>query len=390
MREVVLVGAKRTPIGSFLGSLAPVTATQLGAAAIRAALEHAGVKPEEVQEVFMGCVLPAGLGQAPARQAALGAGLPHATPCTTVNKVCGSGLKTVVMAAQAIATGDVDIAVAGGMESMSNAPHLVQHAQWGQDGPGPAHRLDGPRRPVGRVQPAAHGQLRRAVRPREGLLARGPGRVRGRELPAGAGGAEGRPVQADEIAPVTVKGSKGDVVVDSDEEPGRGNIDKLAALRPAFDKDGTVTAGNASSLNDGGAALVLMAREVADKRGVPVLARIVAHGHHAQAPEWFTTAPAAAIEMACRRAGWKPAAVELWEINEAFAVVSLANNQMLKLDPARVNVRGGAVALGHPIGASGARILVTLLHAMARRGAKTGGASLCIGGGEGIALLVER
>jgi acetyl-CoA C-acetyltransferase len=389
MREVVLVGARRTPIGSFLGSLAQVSATQLGSIAIRAALEHARVDPKDVQEVLMGCVLPAGLGQAPARQAALGAGLPHSVPCTTVNKVCGSGLKTVLLAAQSIAQGDVDIAVSGGMESMSNAPHLVQMRAGVKMGPaqmidsmvhdglwdvynqqhmGNCAELCAKEKGVSREEQdafAAESYRRALVAQKEGLFRA-------------------------EIAPVTVKGKKGDAVVDSDEEPGRGDIAKLAGLRPAFDKAGTVTAGNASSLNDGGAAVVLMAREVAEKRGARILAKVVASGQHAQAPEWFTTAPAGAIATACKRAGWKPTDVDLWEINEAFAVVSLANNKMLDLDPAKVNPWGGAVALGHPIGASGARVLVTLLHAMENRGARTGGASLCIGGGEGIALLVER
>jgi acetyl-CoA C-acetyltransferase len=337
----------------------------------------------------MGCVLPAGLGQAPARQAALGAGLPNSVPCTTVNKVCGSGLKTVLLAAQSIAQGDIDIAVSGGMESMSNAPHLVQMRAGVKMGPatmidsmvhdglwdvynqqhmGSCAELCAKEKGVSREEQdafAAESYRRALVAQKEGLFKA-------------------------EIAPVTVKGKKGDTIVDSDEEPGRGDIAKLAGLRPAFDKAGTVTAGNASSLNDGGAAVVLMAREVADKRGAKILAKIVAHGQHAQAPEWFTTAPAGAIQAACKRAGWKPTDVDLWEINEAFAVVSLANNRMLGLDPAKVNPWGGAVALGHPIGASGARVLVTLLHAMENRGAKTGGASLCIGGGEGIALLVER
>jgi acetyl-CoA C-acetyltransferase len=390
MREVVLVGAKRTPIGSFLGSLAAVPATQLGATAIRAALEHAGVRPAEVNEVFMGCVLPAGLGQAPARQAALGAGLPVEVPCTTVNKVCGSGLKAVILASQAIASGDIDIAVAGGMESMSNAPHLLPGVRGGikmgeiravdsmvhdglwdvytQQHMGSCAELCAREKGITREQQDQFA----AESYRRALAAQQAGHFK------------------DEIVPVKVAGRKGDVLVDTDEEPARGDASKLAGLRPAFDKSGTVTAGNASSLNDGGAALVLMAREVAERRGARILARVVAHGQAAQASEWFTTAPAKAIAAACDRAGWKPAEVGLWEINEAFAVVSLANNQLLGLDPARVNVSGGAVALGHPIGASGARVLVTLLHAMERRGVATGGASLCIGGGEGIALLVER
>lgn len=390
MREVVLVGAKRTPIGSFLGSLAAVTAPQLGSAAIRAALEHAQVDPGDVDEVFMGCVLPAGLGQAPARQAALGAGLPDRTPCTTINKVCGSGLKTVILASQAIATGDIDVAVAGGMESMSNAPHLL-----------PGVRAGVKMGEIRAIDSMVHDGLwdvytKQHMGSCAELCAREKGFTREQQDQFAAESyrralaAQRDGVFKDEMAPVKVAGRKGEVVVDSDEEPGRGDVAKLASLRPAFDKSGTVTAGNASSLNDGGAAVVLMAREVAEKRGARILGRIVAHGHAAQASEWFTTAPAKAIAAACDRAGWKPSDVGLWEINEAFAVVSLANNQLLGLDPARVNVYGGAVALGHPIGASGTRILVTLLHAMERRKAATGGASLCIGGGEGIALLVER
>jgi acetyl-CoA C-acetyltransferase len=389
MRDVVIVGARRTPIGSFLGSLASVTAPQLGATAIRAALEHARVKPEDVGEVFMGCVLPAGQGQAPARQASLGAGIPASVPCTTVNKVCGSGLKTVILAAQAIAGGDADIAVAGGMESMSNAPHLahlrgglkmgegklidsmVHDGLWdpySQQHMGNCAELCAKERGISREaqdQFAAESYRRALAAQKEGLF-------------------------KDEIVPVKIAGRKGEVTVDSDEEPGRGDVAKLSSLRTAFAKDGTITAGNASSLNDGAAAVVLCAREVAEQRGLPILGRITAWGHHAQAPEWFTTAPAAAIEKALARAGLQAKDVDLWEINEAFAVVSIANNQLLGLDPAKVNLSGGAVALGHPIGASGTRVLVTLLHAMARRGAKTGGASLCIGGGEGIALLVAR
>jgi acetyl-CoA C-acetyltransferase len=386
---VVLVGAKRTPIGSFLGALAAVPAPRLGAVAIRAALEHAGVAPDDVGEVFMGCVLPAGLGQAPARQAALGAALPPSVPCTTINKVCGSGLKAVIMASQAIATGDVDVAVAGGMESMSNAPHLVQMRAGVKMGP--AAMIDSMVHDgLWDVYSQQHMGSCAELCAREKNISRAAQDEFAAESYRRALAAQKEGLMRAEIAPVTVPGKKGETIVDTDEEPGRGDIARLTGLRPAFDKNGTVTAGNASSLNDGGAALVLMAREEADRRGLRPLARVVAHGHHAQAPEWFTTAPAGAIAAACARAGWKPGAVDLWEINEAFAVVSLVNNEMLGLDPARVNVTGGAVALGHPIGASGARVLTTLLHAMERQNARTGGASLCIGGGEGIALLVER
>jgi len=390
MRDVVIVGAARTPIASFLGSLASVSAPKLGAVAIRAALERAQLDGSAVDQVLMGCVLPAGLGQAPARQAALGAGLPQGVPCVTVNKVCGSGLETVIAGARAIAVGDSEIVVAGGMESMSNSPHLVRGLRTGvkmggldtvdsmvHDGlwdaysnqhMGSCAELCAKERNISRADQDAFA----AQSYRRALTAQQEGRFKA------------------EIVGVTVAGKGGAVVVDIDEEPGRGNIDKLPGLRPAFGKDGTITAGSASSLNDGAAAVVLMSADEAARRGLPVLGRLVASGYHAQAPEWFTTAPAPAIEKACAKAGWKPTSVDLWEINEAFAVVSIANNQLLGLDGDKVNVWGGAVALGHPIGASGTRVLVTLLHAMAARGAKTGGASLCIGGGEGIALLVER
>ncbi len=390
MREVVIVGSARTAIGSFLGALAPASAPKLGQVAIKAALERAAVAPADVDLAYMGMVLPAGAGQAPARQAVLGAGLPTSVPCVTLNKVCGSGLEAVVMAARAIGLGEAEVVVAGGMESMSNAPHVVRGLRGGvkmgaldtvdsmvHDGlwdvynnqhMGNCAELCAKERGISRAaqdEHAAESYRRALAAQKEGLF---------------------RP----EIVPVGIPGKGGEVKVDTDEEPGRGNIDKLPSLRTAFQKDGTVTAGNASSINDGAAALVLMSAEEAKRRGAPVLARIKSWGYHAQAPEWFTTAPATAIGLACQKVGWDPKAVDLWEINEAFSVVSVVNNQLLGLDPARVNVWGGAVALGHPIGASGARILVTLLSAMAHRGAKTGGASLCIGGGEGIALCVER
>ncbi|MBK9032799.1 MAG: acetyl-CoA C-acetyltransferase [Myxococcales bacterium] len=390
MRDVVIVGAARTPIASFLGALATVPAPKLGAIAIKAALERAQVDGSSVDLVYMGCVLPAGQGQAPARQAALGAGLPQGVPCVTVNKVCGSGLETIIMAARAIAVGDATIAVAGGMESMSNAPHLVRGLRTGVKMGGldtvDSMVNDG----LWDVYSNQHMGNCAELCAKDRSISRGAqdefaGSSYQRALTAQQ---EGRFVA--EITPVKIAAKGGEIVVDTDEEPGRGNIAKLGGLRAAFAKDGTITAGNASSLNDGAAAVVLMSADEAKRRELPVLARIVATGYHAQAPEWFTTAPAPAIEKACAKVGWKPQAVDLWEINEAFAVVSIAQNQLLGLDPAKVNVWGGAVALGHPIGASGARIVVTLLSAMAARGAKTGGASLCIGGGEGIALLVER
>ncbi len=389
MRDVVIVGAARTAIGSFLGSLAAIPAPKLGAVAIKAALERAGVPGSDVQLVHMGSVLQAGVGQAPARQAAIAAGLPNSVPCVTVNKVCGSGLEAVLGVARAIALGEIDIAVAGGMESMSNSPHLIRGLRGGVK-MGALDTVDsmvtdGLWDPYSNQHMGMCGELcakeKNITRAQQDEHAAASYRRALDAIKAGAFKAE--------IAAVSVPGKGGDTIVDTDEEPGRGNIDKLPSLRTSFQKDGTITAGNASSLNDGAAALVLMSAEEAKRRGAKVLAKLVASGYHAQAPEWFTTAPAGAITKALQRAHWDAKKVDLWEINEAFSVVSVINNQMLGLDPAKVNVRGGAVALGHPIGASGARILVTLLYAMADKHAKTGGASLCIGGGEGIALLVE-
>ncbi|HLK88578.1 MAG TPA: acetyl-CoA C-acyltransferase [Polyangia bacterium] len=391
MRDVVVVAGARTPVGSFQGSLAGLPAPKLGAVAIKAALERAGVPPDAVGEVYMGCVLPAGVGQAPARQASIAAGIPPAVGAVTVNKVCGSGLKAVVFGANAIAAGEHDVVVAGGMESMSNAPYLLPKAREG-------YRLghgqvidslinDGLWDAYGNVHMGDCAEL----------CAKEKGITRAdqdafavesykRALRAQAAG-KFKP----EIVPVEIAQKKGPPkLVDLDEEPGRGDIEKLPGLRPAFQKEGTVTAGNASSINDGAAALVLAAADVAAARGWKPVARIVGAAGHAQAPEWFTTAPAGAIERLLRKVGWSKDAVDLWEINEAFAVVSIVNNRMLGLDPARVNVWGGAVALGHPIGASGARVLVTLLSALRDAGKRRGVASLCIGGGEGIALAVER
>jgi acetyl-CoA C-acetyltransferase len=390
MRDVVLVGAARTAIGSFLGALSSVPAPRLGAAAIKAALERAGIAPGDVQQVLMGNVLQGGVGQAPARQASKFAGIPDSVPCVTVNKVCGSGLETVVQAARVVGSGEMDIVVAGGMESMSNAPHVVKGLRGGvKMGP-----LDSADLMVhdGLWDPYSNQHMGNCAElcAKEKSISRGAQDEYAAEAYRRALAAQKDGRFAAEIVAVEVGGKGGAVQVTVDEEPGRGNIEKLPSLRTAFQKDGTVTAGNASSVNDGAAAVVVMSADEAKRRGIKPLARIVSWGYHAQAPEWFTTAPAAAISNACRKAGWDAKAVDLWEINEAFAVVSIANNQMLGLDPAKVNVWGGAVALGHPIGASGTRILVTLLSAMAQRGVKTGGASLCIGGGEGIAMLVER
>jgi acetyl-CoA C-acetyltransferase len=390
MRDVVIVGAARTPIGSFLGSLSSLTAPKLGSVAIKAALERAGVDAKDVQLVHMGEVLSGAVGQAPARQAALGAGLPTSVPCVTVNKVCGSGLEAVIGAARAIAAGEIEIAVAGGMESMSNAPHALKNSRGGTK-MGPLETVDtmvhdGLWDPYNNQHMGMCGELCA----KEKDIPRAVQDQHAAESYRRALDAQKTGAFKAEIAAVKIADKKGEITVDTDEEPGKGSIDKLPSLRAAFTKDGTITAGNASSINDGAAAVVLMSADEAKKRGLTVLAKLVASGYHAQDPVWFTTAPATAINNALAKAKWDTKKVDLWEINEAFSVVSVANNQLLGLDPAKVNIRGGAVALGHPIGASGARILVTLLYTMADKNVKTGGASLCIGGGEGIALLIER
>ena len=387
---IVIVSVARTPMGGFQGDFNSLTAPQLGATAIKAAVERAGIKPEQVEEVVFGNVLQAGVGQAPARQAALGAGLPLSAGCTTIHKVCGSALKSVMMVHDSLLAGSYEIGVAGGQESMSNAPYLLPKARGG-------YRL-------------GHGQLLDHMF-FDGLEdAYQKGRLMGTfaEECAESYGFT-RAAQDEfaitsttraqaaikdgkfkwEIAPVTIAGKKGDVVVDQDEQPLKAQIDKIPALKPAFKKDGTVTAANSSSISDGAAALVLMKESKAKALGLTPLAKIVGHTTHAQEPNLFTTAPVFAIEKFLKKAGWSAADVDLWEINEAFAVVTMAAIHDLKLDPAKVNVHGGACALGHPIGASGARILVTLLGALKQYGKKKGVASLCIGGGEAVAVGVE-
>ncbi len=391
MRDVVIVGAARTPIGSFGGALASVPAPRLGATAIRAALQRAGVAPDRVDEVIMGCVLPAGLGQAPARQAALFADIPRGTPCTTINKVCGSGLKSVMLATQAIRCGDAEVIVAGGMENMSQAPYLLQGAR---DGYRMGHQQvvdsmikDG----LWDVYNDFHMGNAAEICARECNLDRAAQDAFAKASYERAIASVRNGTFRDEIAVVEVAQRKGPaLVVDSDEEPGRGKPEKFPELKPAFDKSGTVTAANASSINDGAAALVVTSDEFAKANGLAVLARITGYSQHAQAPEWFTTAPAYAIQKVLKKLDLTPGDIDLYEINEAFSVVSLAVNQIAALPADRVNVDGGSVALGHPIGASGARILTTLLYAMKRREAKRGLASLCIGGGEAVALVVER
>ena len=386
---IVIVGMARTPMGGFQGDFNSLSATELGATAIRAAVERAGVQPDEVDEVLMGCVLPAGVGQAPARQAAIGAGLPNSVPCSTVNKVCGSGMKAVMMAAAEIQTGAADIVVAGGMESMSNAPYMLPKARNGfRLGHGEVldHMFyDG-------LQDAYKGGLMGAfgeicadkydfTREQQDAYAIESLRRANAAIEAGHFKAE--------IAPVTIKTRKGEVVVDTDEQPGKACPDKIPALKPAFKKDGTITPANASSISDGAAALVLMRQSEADKRGIKPIAVIHGSSQFAQEPEWFTTAPVGAMNKLLEHLDWSVADVDLFEVNEAFAVVSMAAMRELGIPHDKVNVHGGATALGHPLGASGARIIVTLLGALQTHGKKKGMASLCIGGGEATAIAVE-
>jgi acetyl-CoA C-acetyltransferase len=390
-REVVIVGAARTPVGSYLGSLAAVTAPRLGAAAIREALARARVEPSAVEEVIMGNVLQAGVGQAPARQAALAAGIPESVPAWTLNKVCGSGLKAVISGAQAIALGDAEVVVAGGMESMSNVPYYSKALRTGAR-MGNAEMLDGMIHDgLWDVYNQVHmGVCAEDCASRHGI-SRSAQDEYALESTRRAIEAQKKGLFQAEIVPVEIEGKKGEkTVVAEDEGPKSAKPDKIPTLKPVFKKDGTVTAANASSINDGGAAVVLMSGERARKEGRPVLARVTAWGGAARKPMEFTDAPADAIRKTLQKAGLSVKDVDLWEINEAFAVVSVANNRLLGLDGRAVNVRGGAVALGHPIGASGTRILVTLLHAMRDHDRKRGLASLCIGGGEAVAVVVER
>jgi len=388
--SVYIVGAARTPIGSYLGALSSLPAPRLGAVAIRTAVERSGLAPDDVGEVFMGNVLSAGIGQAPARQAAMYSGLSERVPATTVSKVCGSGLQAVIFGARAVLLGDAQVVVAGGMESMSNVPYYLREARTGyRMGDGKlidGMIFDGLWDPYNDFHMGKAGEMcaKEYGLTREAQDAFAAESYR-RALAAIQSGAF-----APEIAAVPVPQRKGDPIsVSEDEEPGRGDPSKFAKLKPAFDKDGTITAANASSINDGAAALILASgRTVYEKKLTP-LARIVGYGGAAQAPEWFTTAPAAAIAVTLSKLRLKATDIDLWEINEAFACVPMACGKLAELDPERVNVRGGAVALGHPIGASGARILTTLVYALRDRGAKRGLATLCIGGGEAVAVVVE-
>jgi len=391
MREVAIVSGCRTPIGSFGGALSSISATRLGAIVVEEAVNRAGIRKGDIDEVIMGCILTAGLGQAPARQAALFAGLPESVECMTVNKVCGSGLKAVMLAAQSIMLGDADVIVAGGMESMSNAPYLLDKARGG-------YRM-------------GHGQLIDSMI-KDGLWdvyndihMGNAGELCAKEcgVPREAQDdfsitsyqraleAQKKSLFKDEIVPVKIAGKGGETtIVSEDEELGKVKFEKIRTLKPAFQKDGTITAANASKINDGAAAVVVMAQEKAKSLGKAPLARVVGFASTAKKPEWFTTAPADVIPKVLKKVGLSLGDIDLFEINEAFAVVNLAVNKILGLDPAKVNVNGGAVALGHPIGASGARILVTLLNAMNQRSAKRGLAAICIGGGEASAMVVER
>jgi acetyl-CoA C-acetyltransferase len=386
--SIVIAGAKRTAIGSMLGQFTGVPTTTLGATAIKAALEQSGVKADDVSEVIMGCVLPANLGQAPARQAALAAGLPKAVGCTTINKVCGSGMKAIMLAHDLIKAGSANIIVAGGMESMTNAPHMVSartgirygdakfvdHMAWD----GLTNPYDG--QSMGVFAEATADKYKFTREEQDAFSAESVKRAQN-AIKSGA--------FAEEIVPVKVAGKKGDVEYATDEQPGKSDPAKIPTLKPAFRKDGTVTAASSSSISDGAAATIIMSEDEASKRGVKPLARIVAHATHSQEPQWFTTAPVTAIQNVLKKAGWDVKDVDLFEVNEAFAVVAMAPMRDLGITHDKLNVNGGACALGHPIGASGARLVVTLIHALKARGGKKGVASLCIGGGEATAIAIE-
>ena len=386
----VIAGLARTPMGGMQGDLSDVAAPVLGTVAIRGALSRSGVAADAVEETLMGCVLPAGLGQAPARQAALGAGVPESVPCTTINKMCGSGMKAIMMAHDAISAGSAGVVVAGGMESMTNAPYILPKVRGGMrlghgqvldhmffDGLEDAYdkgRLMGSfaeecAKKYAFTREAQDAYAIESLKRAQGAIDRGAFKA--------------------EIEPVTINTRGGERIIDTDEQPGKAQLDKIPHLRPAFAKDGTVTAANSSSISDGGAALVLLSEARASELGVAPQARILAHTSHAQEPAWFTTAPVHAVKKLMQRVGWSVDDVDLFEINEAFAVVAMAAMRERELPHEKVNVRGGACALGHPIGASGARIVVTLIHALREMGGRRGVASLCIGGGEATALAIE-
>jgi acetyl-CoA C-acetyltransferase len=387
--SVVIVAAKRTPIGSMNGQFVSLTSPQLAAAAIKGALAESGVKPEDVTEAIIGCVLPAAVGQAPARQAALAAGLLKSTACSTLNKVCGSGMKATMLGYDQILAGSANVMVVGGMESMSNAPHMLPKARQGYryghikvldhmafdglenayDGKSMGLFADATAAKYGFTREQQDAFATESVKRAQGAVASGAFKA--------------------EIAPVAVQGKGGETLLDTDETPGQCRPEKIPSLKPAFNKDGTVTAATSSSISDGAAAIILMKESEAKAKGIKPIARIVGHASNAHEPEWFTTAPVGAIQKLQTKLGWTPKDVDLYEINEAFAVVTMAAMKDCGLDHAKVNVNGGACALGHPIGATGARLIVTLLHALKARGGKRGIASLCIGGGEATAIAVE-
>ncbi|WP_126972285.1 acetyl-CoA C-acyltransferase [Xanthomonas sp. BRIP62411] len=389
MSDIVIVAAKRTAIGSFLGQFNGVPAPTLAAAAIEGALAQSGVAPANISEVIVGCVLPANLGQAPARQAAIAAGIPTSTGATTINKVCGSGMKAIMFGHDLIKAGSASIVVAGGMESMSNAPHLLPNSRTGNR--------------YGNFQAVDHMAWDGLTNPYDGQAMGVFGEATAEKFGFSradqdafaiasverAQAAQRSGAFADEIVPVTVATRKGEVVVDSDEQPGKSDIAKIPTLKPAFKKDGSVTAASSSSISDGAAITVLMRADEAQRRGIAPLARIVGHVTHSQEPEWFTTAPVAAIQTLIGKIGWQLDEVDLFEINEAFAVVAMTPIAELGISHDKVNVNGGACALGHPIGASGARLVVTLVNALRTRGGKRGIATLCIGGGEATAIAIE-
>ncbi|MCK5789358.1 MAG: acetyl-CoA C-acyltransferase [Ketobacter sp.] len=386
---VVIVNGARTPMGGFQGSLASVTAPELGAISIREAVARAGIAPQDVQEVIMGCVLPAGLKQGPARQAALNAGLPEATGCTTINKLCGSGMKATMLAHDLIKAGTNDIMVSGGMESMSNAPYVLEKARSGlRMGHGEIKDhmfLDGLEdAKTGRLM----GSFAQEVADKEGLSREAMDEFAITSLQRAQQAIVNGSFQ-DEIVPVTITTRKGEMVVAEDEQPGNANLEKIPTLRAAFSKDGTITAANASSISDGASALVLMRESVASAKGLAPLARIVAHTTQSQHPSEFTLAPVGSLEKLFAKTGWSAADVDLFEINEAFAMVTMLAMQKHNIPHDKVNVHGGACALGHPIGSTGSRIILSLIHALKQRGGKRGVASLCIGGGEATSMAIE-
>jgi acetyl-CoA C-acetyltransferase len=387
--SLVILSARRTPMGAFQGTLAGVSATQLGTVAARAALADAGLGPDAIDEVIFGCVLPAGLGQAPARQAAVGAGISVSVPATTVNKMCGSGMKAVMIAADQIRAGSASVILAGGLESMTNAPYLLLKARGGyRMGHGEVHDhmfYDGLQSPW---DGKAMGCFADATAARYGFSRADQDAFAAESVRRAQRAVAGGDFTA-EIAPVTVKTRKGEVVVSTDEGPALVDIAKIPNLKPAFNKDGTVTAASSSSISDGAAAVVLASESAARAAGLAPIARLVAYASHANAPEWFTTAPAPAMQKALDRAGWKAGDVDLYEINEAFACVTMAAMHDLGLSHDNVNVNGGACALGHPVGATGARLITTLVHALRKRGLRRGVASQCIGGGEACAVAIE-